>query len=553
MENNILLSKKKCLKIFDNYNFHYDKDIFNKNINSLFIELSKIPDINYKIIKNCIKNNENLDLDKSFLYILDNFKNKNNNILNNIETLKYYIKNNNKDLNDLLLFEINNKLQIYNNNKNIYSSLKLLIIIINKKDIDLLLKQIKLTNNMKRIIFYINKITNYIDKNKDLNVNSIIEAMESILYNKDIIKKNNIEPLISLINKCKNYGNIINNDLERILKKIDPNINNYIYFLNNKDNLFNEKEKINDFLININYQKKSFKEIDNLNLKRGFIQGLQRDDKNYLLKYQPNKSLMELVLNCYIKLLNETNFLIPLNFFINEDNSYFYIIEKYDTDLYKYFHLLESNNKIIKFNEIINITKFIMNSVDKLHKNNIIHSDLKPENIVLNLNKDLQIDTLKIIDFDVGLFNSIPSILIPVPKKYEKVLNNKKPRGTRIYMLKNEKMEFKNDIFAIGVILIVILYKNIKNLLSYKKKENNKKSLKIQNFIKKMNILKDTIDKKESKIKLLNLMEVILKKESSFGFFDENNFDNFLLYKKVILDCINTENLSIILEKINKL
>ena len=553
MENNILLSKKKCLKIFDNYNFDYDKDIFNKNINSLFLELSKIPNIDHKIIKNCIKNNENLDLDKSFLYILDNFKNENNNILNDIETLKYYIKTNNKDLNDLLSFEINNKLQIYNNNKNIYSSLKLLIIIINKKDIDLLLMQIKLTNNMKRIFFYINKITNYIDKNKDLNITSIIEAIESILYNKDIIKKNNIEPLISLINKCKNYGNIINNDLERILKKIDPNINNYIYFLNNKDNLFNEKEKINDFLINLSYQKKSFKEIDNLNLKRGFIQGLQKDDKNYLLKYQPNKSLMELVLNCYIKVLNETNFLIPLNFFINEDNSYFYIIEKYDTDLYKYFHLLESNNKIIKFNEIINITKFIMNSVDKLHKNNIIHSDLKPENIVLNLNKDLQIDTLKIIDFDVGLFNSIPSILIPIPKKYEKVLNNKKPRGTRIYMLKNEKMEFKNDIFAIGVILIVILYKNIKNLLSYKKKENNKKSLKIQNFIKKMNILKDTIDKKESKIKLLDLMEIILKKESSFGFFDENNFDNFLLYKKIILDCINTENLSIILEKINKL
>jgi serine/threonine protein kinase len=406
---------------------------------------------------------------------------------------------------------------------------------------------------MKRIVFYINKITNYLDKNKDLNVNSIIEMVESILYNKDIIKKYNIEPLILLINKCKNYGNIINNDLERILKKIDPNINNYIYFLNNKDNLFNEKEKIIDFLINVNYQKKSFKEIDNLNLKRGFIQGIQRDDKNYLLKYQPNKSLMELVLNCYIKVLNETNFLIPLNFFINEDNSYFYIIEKYDTDLYKYFHLLETNNKIIKFNEIINITKFIMNSVDKLHKNNIIHSDLKPENIVLNLNKDLEIDTLKIIDFDVGLFNSIPSILSSVPKKYEKVLNNKKPRGTRIYMLKNEKMEFKNDIFAIGVILIVILYKNIKNLLSYKKKENNKKSLKIQNFIKKMNILKDTIDKKESKIKLLDLMEIILKKESSLSFFDENNFDNFLLYKKIILDCINTENLSIILGKINKL
>ena len=178
--------------------------------------------------------------------------------------------------------------------------------------------------------------------------------------------------------------------------------------MNNNDNLLIEKDNVLIFLKNIGYNIKSFKDIDSLKLKRGFIQGLVNNNKEYLLKYQPNKSLMELILNTYLMSLNYSNFLIPQYFFINNDNSYFYIIEKYNTDLYKYYNLLESNNKILSFKSIINITTFIINSIEILHKNNIIHSDLKPENIVININNEHEIIDLKIIDFDVGLFNIIP-------------------------------------------------------------------------------------------------------------------------------------------------
>ena len=65
--------------------------------------------------------------------------------------------------------------------------------------------------------------------------------------------------------------------------------------------------------------EQSFKNIDTLNLKRGFIFGLtnKKDQKDYLLKYQPNKSVMELIINSYLKEHKFSNFLIPLNFFIN--------------------------------------------------------------------------------------------------------------------------------------------------------------------------------------------------------------------------------------------
>ena len=258
---------------------------------------------------------------------------------------------------------------------------------------------------------------------------------------------------------------------------------------------------------------------------------------------------MELILNTDLRSLNYSNFLIPQYFFINNDNSYFYIIEKYNTDLYKYYNLLELNNKVLSFKSIINITTFIINSIEILHKNNIIHSDLKPENIVININNEHEIIDLKIIDFDVGLFNIIPDKLNPIPEKYIKILNNKKPRGTRIYMLKDKNVTFNNDIFGFGVILFILLFKNIKILLSIEKKRlindiqnNKKKIIKLQAFIKRLNILRDSIEKNDSKLKILNIIDTYMNKSenNTLNFFSDNNdILKFKEYKNLIIDCIN--------------
>ena len=547
---------KKYLKILTDNNIKYDKNKL-EDINNLCLELFKIKDNNTILIK-FINENKKLKIDNKIIFnqILEKFsKSNNDNIIHNIDFIKNIIPNISIENINILINEINLKNNIYINNKKIYSSLKSLLISCNKylinndDDIKRLLSMInaiKNTNNLKRISFYLKKIIANIDIKKYENNNylTVINTVENIIYS-DNIFITNIELFLEVINKCKKNITIHDNELESILYKIDKNIYDYIYFLNNSNNLMIDNEKINIFLSKLNYIKKNFKEIDKLNLKRGFIQGLTKDNKSYLLKYQPNKSVMELVLNCYMNVIKSNNFLVPTTFFINSDNSYFYIIQKYNTDLHKYFNILEENNKILKFNDIINIILFIINSIEILHKNNIIHCDLKLENIVINIDKKLNIKEIKIIDFDVGLFNNVPKELSNVSEKYQKIFNNKKLRGTRIYMLKNEVMSNKNDIYSMGVIALILLYKNIKLLLIFKKKKlneniqkNKKVILQYQNILKKLNILRDSIEEYDSKIKMLNLLEEYFNNYNNdvLDFMDKNK--NFNYYKEFILDCL---------------
>lgn len=565
---NILLSEKKCKRIFEKYNINYDINIDDKNI--LFIELCKIPNIDYFYLKNCIIYN-NIDFSKkdnknssAYEYILNNFDKFNseesyNNIKNSIDSLKLFIKYIDKKSKYILLNKINEKIKLFIENKLVYSSLKSLYIYIKKEkqlllnnsniiNVNSILKKIEETSDIKKIFYYIKKLLINIENINNIYFKNIIETLNNILNN-NLLNLNNIEELLLLINKCKNKLNN-DNDIEKLLKSCDTNIYDYIYFLNNKENEYVSKDLIINFISKLDYNIKSFKNIDSLNLKRGFIFGLsnKKDQKDYLLKYQPNKSVMELIINSYLKEHNYSNFLTPLNFFINSDNSYFYIIEKYRSDLYKYFNLLEDRNKFLTFNEIIYVTKFVMESIDILHKNNIIHSDLKLENIILNHDLSGSITDLKIIDFDVALFNSIPSHLLPIPEKYQKVFNNKKIRGTRIYMLKSESMTFKNDIYSLGVVALVLLYKNTKLILTLIKKslnndniKNKKIIIKYQSLIKKMTHLRDVIEEDDNKIKLLNLISNILTKDSNIKFFNENTIDKYKFYKEFIINCIKTK------------
>jgi serine/threonine protein kinase len=575
---NILNNKNN---IVTNYSFNKYENIINKykikNFNNdhklLFLELCKIKNINQKYIINYIKEYKSINYDyydinkkNSFNYIYENFINSDEKyIINYINIIKKFIIYIDKSDVKILINEINKKINKYSSNQNIYLSLKSLNIFCNKyffknnliKRINNILNAIKNTDNIKRIIFYVKKILYYIDKNNNLKIDylEIINILENILYNDDILKDNNTEYILLLLNKCKKINNITYNELENVLVKIDNNIYDYIYFLRN-NTILNNKESIIYFLEKLNYFKKDIEEIDKLNLKRGFIQGLIKNNKNYLLKYQPNKSVLELLFNIYIKLLNNINneiinsyFLIPILFIINIDNSYFYIIEKYDTDLNKYFSILHENKKILSFDKIIEISLFLIKSISILHKNNIIHCDLKLENIVVNTDENNNIKELKIIDFDVSVFNNIPNELDNISEKYKKILNNRKQRGTRIYMLKNNYMEFNNDIYSLGVVLLVLFYKNIKLLILQKKKilenslkQDKKKIIKYQNILKKLNNLKDNIEDDDNKIKILNLLEYYLKRYKNDGiYFLGINSDKFIYFKELIIDCIHTK------------
>lgn len=576
--NNCVLDKYE--NIINRYKIK--KKNLNDDIKIFFLELCKIKKINKKYIINFIREYKNINYDyydinkkNSFCYIFQNFINSDiKYIVNYIDIIKEFIIYIDKSDIKLLINEINKKINKYSSEQNIYLSLKSLNIFCNKylfknnviKRIDNILNAIKNTDNIKRIIFYVKKILYYIDQNNNLKIDylEIISILENILYNDNIIKNNDTEYILLLLNKCKKITEITYNELENILLKIDSNIYDYIYFLRNST-ILNNKDNIIYFLEKLNYFKKDIKDIDKLNLKRGFIQGLKKNNKNYLLKYQPNKSVVELVFNTYIKLFSNKNiiedtsivlekikensksFLIPIMFIVNSDNSYFYIIEKYHTDLNKYFNILHENNKILSFDKIIEIALFLIKSISILHENNIIHCDLKLENIIVNIDENNDIKELKIIDFDVSVFNDIPKELDNISEQYKKILKNKKQRGTKIYMLKNESMIFDNDIYSLGIVLLILLYKNIKLLIFQKKKllenslkKDKKQIIKYQNILKQLNILKENIEDDNKKIEILDLIEYFLKryKNDSIDFLGINS-NKFNYFKELIIDCIN--------------
>jgi hypothetical protein len=543
-------------------------------------EICKMSNNNYKILEDYINNNINKELKREiYNNIFNNFLNSNTeeSIQNNIKSIKIVLKFSNKDLIAKLINEITKKLDIFNYNKIIYSSLKSLSIYCNKylqhntdtkidnfKKIESIIDSLKTVNknNTKRIQLYLNKIINYIQtgEKKNIDYTKIINICKTITDNE--LNKNNSSPLIytllKLINICKSNIENPENDLENILRNVDNEMYNYIYYLNNNDNLFNEKERSLSFVLNLDYKKKSFKDIDKLNLKRGFIQGLTKNNKNYLLKYQPNKSVMELILNTELAKIDKKYFLTPEQIFINSDNSYFYIIEKYSTDLYKYFNILEEHKQLLDFSNILHIISFLINSIIILYKNNIVHCDFKLENIIVNVDKkNNKIHDLKIIDFDVGVYNKIPEKLESVSEKYLKILNNKKPRGTRIYMLKDKNVTFNNDIYSLGVISLILLYKSIKLIVSVKKKifkdedencenfkkvQKNKRDLmKYQNVLKNLNNLRESIEDNKSKIKMLNTIDLFFSKNKKNITFFKDNYEKFKMYKEFILDCLNNK------------
>ena len=563
------MSLSTFIKILDKHDI---KNIDTTNETSIFLELCKIPRIQQKNLKYFIDSPNLTKTDKyngyKIIYNLldkniNNYKNhtvNDSNILNILLNLKLFFKNINKEEVNNLKEIIHNKINDFVHNKTIYSSLKSFLIYLNKikvinpnKIIIKILNDILHESNSnkdpsnKKLFHYISKLKYYINKRyTDIDYNHVINVFSKLLENK-ILTNDDSNIILDVITISKKMVQKYSNDIEKILYIIDNNIHDYVFFLNNNDNIIVSKEQCISFLSQFNYIQKECKDIDSLNLKRGFIFNVEKNNKQYIVKYQPNKSVMELIINSYVKNLNKsTYFLIPTKFFINSDNSYFYIIEKYDTDLYKYFHLLYLNNKILRLSDIIKITQFLVNAIYIMQKNNIIHCDLKLENIVLNYDKnDFSIIDLKLIDFDVAIFNTIPNNILSISDKYDKIMKNKKPRGTRIYMIKDKNVDFKNDIFSLGVILLIILYKNLKLIISINKKNKNvisnkKLNIKYQTVVKKLNTYRDKIEENNIKIKSLTYTCMYYEKNKSdlLNFFEHYNDDKLEFLKNLIIDCI---------------
>ena len=405
-----------------------------------------------------------------------------------------------------------------------------------------ILNKFKLCTNYEKSLYYLKKLllfkkryTDFFDnvkikinyfENNNINVYDIYFIYNNILHN---IKKNKSE-------------------LNILLQSIDENIYNNVFLSENIETDICDGLCATNFVKKFGYKRKVFSEIESMKLKRGFIIGLEKDGIDYILKYQPNKSVSEIVINNYFRKKRLENVVVSSFFYLNTDNSYFCIIKKYDTDLYKYFNILEKNNKLMTLDTIIKIYYTIISSIKEMKNNNVIHTDLKLENTVLKIGNDLNIDELKIIDFDLSVFNDENNGFTIEHAPYKKILLSKKNRGTKTYMKNCDKISFHNDLYSLGIIGIVLLYKTIKmiifnyNVYSSTLEHDTKLIIKTKNIYKEMSKLRDNITDSNNKIKLLNLCIEFFSKLKKLKFNKcnfYNDLDKLYAFKNIIIDCLN--------------
>jgi tRNA A-37 threonylcarbamoyl transferase component Bud32/energy-coupling factor transporter ATP-binding protein EcfA2 len=100
-----------------------------------------------------------------------------------------------------------------------------------------------------------------------------------------------------------------------------------------------------------------------------------------------------------------------------------------------------ARNKKLTFSHILYITRGLLNALDYSHRMGITHRDIKPQNIMINLEGEI-----KIVDFGIAVL-----------RKYDPVKNSDMIMGTPYYIspeqIKGEDIDHRTDIYSTGVTL----------------------------------------------------------------------------------------------------
>lgn len=233
----------------------------------------------------------------------------------------------------------------------------------------------------------------------------------------------------------------------------------------------------------------------------GIIKSIH-DNTEYIIKLRLNSCNKYEMEKIVCNLLKNKNCETIINFvdFVKNDNYFYFIYEYFEGEnLAEYI----SNNNYSE-NDIKIIIKQICEAIKFLHNLNIIHGDLKLDNIIIN-----KYNKIKVIDFDLSTVCNIEDGIISdnvfgtiqyiAPESYDLCVYSK-----------------KSDIWSLGIILYVLVTNKFPTdiELTINKSYSN---LCRRNEFKHIDInyLADIINTKKYDINLLYLLEQLLKFDDS--------------------------------------
>lgn len=253
--------------------------------------------------------------------------------------------------------------------------------------------------------------------------------------------------------------------------------------------------------------------------KGTYIVNALKSNKKYILKIKELSKANYFEEDIY-KILNKTQHINIVQFVsFAQEGEYYYSIYEY-ADGCNLLEYIKTNRDLSEM-DIKCIFLQLVDAVSFLHKNDILHCDLKLENIIINSNKEI-----KIIDFDLSIIcdndegfisNSIFGTLQYIaPESYDLCIYSK-----------------KTDVWQLGVLLYIMITRKFPhdNEISL---VNSHSNLCRQNVFKHINLDTpyDIIKRKNFDLSLYSLLEKMLNFNEKYRY-NLNQIKNSEWLKKI--------------------
>jgi serine/threonine protein kinase len=244
--------------------------------------------------------------------------------------------------------------------------------------------------------------------------------------------------------------------------------------------------------------------------------------------------------NCSQQNVHNMSSLCLIESFIDLNKTEYVIVTNYLDNAITLATLLEKykqSNKKLSLENITFIMARLISQLDKLHKYNIIHNDIKPQNIIIQY-KDNEITNVLFIDFGLScikLCKAGGTITYMAPELFkiigtthqqamvikETLLKNEKTKdeGKTIPINKSDYM--KTDVFSLGI----VFYEMLHNHYPYPSKQDYIRTQK--KFYKEhpLDFELDVLDLKQKNIKLFNELSDISEDSTEK---DKDNYETTL-------------------------